>query len=167
MSNPTFTFPQMDPTTVTPPPAGAVGLVANLLGQLTVILSNGTIVPLFYNNILSTQLLNSSSAGANVVGPGNGYLTAVVNVTGGSGVRQFLLSTVGLTGAQAGSRIKILFNFQGQASGIELQVYNSNSSGAKLFDWTTDGVQGDAVADFYLDATGNWQIDEAQIPATT
>ena len=162
---PTFTFPLLDPTTVTPPAAGNLGLVANLAGVLCTINSAGAIYPLFYNNILSTQIFGNAG-GNTIIGPGNGNLIAVATITGAANVRQFYLSNIGLTNLQAGYRIKVLFLFNGQVAGINLQVYDTNAGGQELFQFTTDSIQKTAVADFYWDGA-NWQIDQANVPATT
>lgn len=163
--NPTFTIPEVDPTQVILPSAGSLALVANLSGVLCTIDSTGDTYPLFYNNILSTQIFGNA-AGNTVVGPGNGNLIAVASITGPATVRQFYLSNIGLTAAQAGYRIKLLLLFAGQVAGINLQVYDTNAGGKELFQFTTDAIQGSAVADFYWDGN-NWQIDQANVPATT
>jgi hypothetical protein len=160
---PGIVVPQIDPTTVTVPATGTVAIVANLSGQITVVKPDGSINPLVLNNPLSTHQTSSSTGNA-TVGPGSGMHVESVTVTGTATVRQFYLSNVGLSSANAGYRIRMLFSFAGQVAGIGLQVYNSNSAGTLLFNFTTDSVQQNAVADFYWD--GNyWQIDQAAVPA--
>lgn len=161
-------IPQIDPTTVTYPASGYISIVANLSGQLTVISPTGVISPLFNGIPNSYQVANSSAAGNTIVGPGNGVLTFVGNITGVAtgGARTFCLSTSGLSTTNAGYRITVLFNFSGQPSGISLLVYNGATSGALLFSFATDGLQNTAAADFYFDGTA-WQIDNAKVPAIT
>lgn len=160
-------IPQIDPTTVAVPAAGFVSLVADPTGRLTIIKSDATINPINPTNQISDpQIVNSAAAGNTVIGPGIGDLVAVVNVTGLANVRTFSLNTVGLTSANAGFKIKIVFLFPGQLSGIGLQVFNANTLGANLLQTVTDGIQNSLVFNGHFDGAA-WQVDDYKYPATT
>ena len=158
-------IPEVDPTTITVPAAGFVALCADLSGRLNVVKPDGSINPINPIAQMSDEIQNSASAGAINVGPGAGCHTVVVNVSGLATVRQICLIKVGLTALDAGKRIKVVFLFPGSVQGIGLQIFDANTSGALLFNYTTDGIQGSAVADLHFDGA-QWQIDDAKVPAT-
>lgn len=159
-------IPKIDPATIAQPPAGTISLVADLNSILTVIKDDGTIVPINPINQTSDQILSSTGAGNQNVGPGAGLHVAVVNVTGTATVRQFSLVKNTLTSLNAGWRVKIVFLFPGQTSGIGLQVFDANTVGQNLLNYATNGYDGSLVANFHYDGA-QWQIDDAKAPAVS
>lgn len=160
-----FIIPQVDPSTIDAPPAGYTALVADLTGRLTLVQPDGTISPIDPTNQMSAEVVGSSSAGAQTVGPGNGCHTVVATISGLAGVRQFALDRASLTPAAAGYRIKVVFLCPNTVQGIRLQVFDANTNGQLLFDWTTDGIQANAFGDFHYSGAV-WQLDDAKAPAS-
>lgn len=159
-------IPIVDPLTVDVPTSGTISVVANLDGNLTVIKADTSINPLVPTNQTSDEILASSTAGNQNVGPGKGVHVAVVNVTGTATVRQFSLVKIGLGAPNTGWRIKMVFLFPGQVAGIGLQVFDANTLGQNLMNFTTDSYSGSLVANFHFDGA-QWQVDDVKVPAVS
>jgi hypothetical protein len=157
-------LPFVDPTTIANPAANTASLVVNLSGQLTVITPGPIITP-----ILNPVSLHDSanSAGNTTVTPTGVIHSETIAVSGTAGIRQVLVSTVGLGASSSGNRCRILFTFAGQPPGIIMQIYSSNSAGPLLGTITTDGTQNTGLIDLkYDNSIGQWVADLSKEPAT-
>ena len=161
----TIILPLVDPTTITPPAPGTLGLVANFAGVLTTIQPNGTITAIAPINQTSDESVASTVAGNTNIGPGNGLHLTNVAVSGlGGTVRTFSLINVGLGPVNKGWRVKVFFGLAGCPAGITLQVFNGNTLGANLFNFTTDGTQASASVDAEWNGAA-WVAINSKIPA--
>lgn len=159
-------LPQCDPASVTPPAADSVSVVVDTSGRINIVNSDGTISVVNPTNQTSAEVIGSSVAGNQDVGPGQGVHTATVNVSGGAGTRQFSLVKSSLIPADQGWTCTVVFKIPYPYVGIVLQVFDANTSGQLLFSYTTDGTQQSAVARFHYDGA-SWQLDWSKVPATS
>lgn len=151
---------QGDPTTWPNPAVGKTAFGVNLSGQFCAKQSDGTITELNLSTAGYVQAQNA--AGTTTVTISNPVFTALVQVQGSARAVPIVLSEAN---ASAGCVVRLKLQAPVTA-GLAISVYDGSTSGAVLFDFTTDGTSQTSTGYAEFSYDGNeWSLDTYRLPA--